>query len=316
MENRDTSLADGLDRRGLLKCAAWAGTGLIWSMYGGVLTSRSFGQDAKPEDSAKVADFMFVQISDTHFGFNKEPNADPTVTIKEAIKKINALPKPPAFVLHTGDITHLAKPAQFDAAGQVLKELKTNVFYTPGEHDVVSDETKLFLERYGKGSSGLGWRSFDHAGVHFVGLVNVVNLKANGLGYLGKEQLDWLKADLKSLKDSTPIVVYAHMPLWMIHEKWGWGTDDSAEALAELRRFGSVTVLNGHIHQIMQKVEGNVTFHTARSLAFPQPKPGEAPNAGPMKNVAADKLRDMLGLTAVDYVVKRSPLAIVDSTLA
>jgi 3',5'-cyclic AMP phosphodiesterase CpdA len=314
MEDRSL-LRDGIDRRGLLKCAAWAGTGLIWSVYGGVLSSRSFGQDPAT-DAATTADFTFVQISDTHFGFNKEPNADPAVTIREAIKKINALPKRPAFVLHTGDITHLAKPAQFDSAAHILKELKSEVYYVPGEHDTEADDTKAFRERYGKDTLGLGWRSFDHQGVHFVGLVNVVNLKANGLGYLGKEQIDWLKADLKSLKDSTPIVVYAHMPLWMIYEKWGWGTDDSAEALKELKRFGSVTVLNGHIHQILQKVEGNVTFHTARSLAFPQPKPGQARNPGPMKNVAAEELRSMIGVSSVDFVVKRSSLAITDSSLA
>jgi 3',5'-cyclic AMP phosphodiesterase CpdA len=311
MEARDT-LRDGLDRRGLLKCAAWAGAGLIWSVQGGLLASRAFGQD----NAAKAADFTFVQISDTHFGFNKEPNADPTVTIKEAIKKINALPVAPAFVLHTGDVTHLAKPAQFDQAAEILKGIKANVLYVPGEHDTEGDDTKAFRERYGKDTKGLGWRSFDHQGVHFVGLVNVVSLKANGLGYLGKEQLDWLKADLKAQGDSTPIVVYAHMPLWTIEEKWGWGTDDSAEALKELKRFGSVTVLNGHIHQIMQKVEGNVTFHTARSLAFPQGKPGEVKGPGPLKNVAADKLRSFLGASKVEFVAKKSSLAITDSSLA
>jgi Icc protein len=309
------ALRDGVDRRGFLKCAAWAGTGLVWTVSGGVLSSRAFGQDAGAE-GGRSADFMFVQISDTHIGFSKDPNKDPAATVREAIQKINALPNAPAFVLHTGDITHLAKPAEFDAAAEVLKGLKSEVHYVPGEHDVLSDETKPYLERYGKGTKGLGWRSFDHAGVHFVGLVNVVNLRASGLGYLGAEQLEWLKKDLEPVKDSTPVVVFTHMPLWTIHEKWGWGTDDSAQALQDLRRFGSVTVLNGHIHQIMQKVEGNITFHTARSLAFPQPKPGEASNPGPMKNVAADKLRDMLGITSVDVVVKRGTLALVDSTLA
>ncbi|HEV3027513.1 MAG TPA: metallophosphoesterase [Planctomycetota bacterium] len=315
MNEAPGALRDGVDRRGFLQCAAWAGTGLVWTVSGGVLSSRAFGQDAGVEGD-RSADFMFVQISDTHIGFSKEPNKDPASTVREAIQKINALPKAPAFVLHTGDITHLAKPAEFDAAAEVLKGLKVEVHYVPGEHDVLSDETKPYLERYGKGTKGLGWRSFDHAGVHFVGLVNVVNLRASGLGYLGTEQLEWLKKDLEPVKDSTPVVVFTHMPLWTIHEKWGWGTDDSAQALQELRRFGSVTVLNGHIHQIMQKVEGNITFHTARSLAFPQPKPGEASNPGPMKNVAADKLRDMLGITSVDVVARRGALAVVDSTLA
>ncbi len=315
MNNERELLQDGVDRRGFLQCAAWAGTGLLWSVSGGILSSRAFGQEDRAK-SGNAADFAFVQISDTHFGFTKEPNKDPAATVLDAVRKVNALPQTPAFILHTGDITHLAKAAEFDAAADVLKGLKADVHYVPGEHDVLSDETKPYLERYGKGTKGLGWKSFDHAGVHFAGLVNVVNLRASGLGFLGAEQLEWLKKDLEPLSDSTPVVVYTHMPLWTIHEKWGWGTDDSAQALALLRRFGSVTVLNGHIHQIMQKVEGNITFHTARSLAFPQPKPGEASNPGPMKNVAADKLRDMLGITSVNVVAKSGTLAVVDSTLA
>jgi len=315
MNKDQESLGDRMDRRGFLECAAWAGTGLLWTVSGGILSSRAFGQEGTGKGGAR-AEFTFVQISDTHFGFSKEPNKDPAATVQEAIRKVNALPSAPAFVLHTGDITHLAKPAEFDAAAQVLKGLRADVHYVPGEHDVLSDETKPYLERYGKGTKGLGWKSFDHGGIHFVGLVNVVNLRPSGLGYLGAEQLEWLKKDLEPHSDSTPVVVYTHMPLWTIHEKWGWGTDDSEQALTLLRRFGSVTVLNGHIHQIMQKVEGNITFHTARSLAFPQPKPGEASNPGPMKNVPADKLREMLGITSVGVVSNPGTLAVIDSTLA
>jgi 3',5'-cyclic AMP phosphodiesterase CpdA len=306
------SALDRTDRRGFLQCAAWAGAGLIWTVQGGVLRSRAFGQ----EPEAKTDGFTFVQISDTHIGFAKDPNKDPAVTVKEAIQKVRALPKAPAFVLHTGDVTHLAKPAEFDAAAEVLKDLKTTLHCVPGEHDTVNDGTKLFLEKFGdKDARGLGWKSFDQGGVHFVALVNVCNLKTNGTGFLGAEQLDWLKSDLKSVKDSTPVVVYAHMPLWTIQESWGWGTDDAAAALAELKRFGSVTVLNGHVHQVFQKVEGKVTFHTARSLAFPQGKPGEAPGPGPLKTVAADKLRGLLGVTQVELAPKSTTLAVVDSTL-
>jgi 3',5'-cyclic AMP phosphodiesterase CpdA len=315
MNQDQGSNGDRIDRRGFLECAAWAGTGLLWTVSGGILSSRAFGQEGRVKDGAR-ADFTFVQISDTHFGFSKEPNKDPAATVLEAVRKVNALPSAPAFVLHTGDITHLAKPAEFDAAAQVLKGLKAEVHYVPGEHDVLSDETKPYLERYGKGTKGFGWRSFDHGGVHFVGLVNVVNLRPSGLGYLGADQLEWLKKDLEGLTDSTPVVVYTHMPLWTVYEMWGWGTDDSEQALAMLRRFGSVTVLNGHIHQIMQKVEGNITFHTARSLAFPQGKPGEVPSPGPLKNVPADKLRDMLGITSVGVVSTPGTLAVIDSTLA
>jgi len=260
--------------------------------------------------------FSFVQISDSHIGFSKEPNKDVIATFQEAVNRINALPQRPAFILHTGDLTHLSKPDEFDTVAQVLQGVKAErTFYVPGEHDVFSDEGQLYLQRYGKGTRGSGWHSFDYQGVHFIGLVNVMDLKAGGLGMLGADQLAWLKDDVASLGDSTPIVVFAHVPLWSVYPQWGWGTEDSAQALALLRRFGSLTVLNGHVHQILQKVEGNVTFHTARSTAFPQPEPGKAESPGPIKNVPADKLRGMLGLTEVHYVEHQTPLAIADSTL-
>jgi len=304
---------DGIDRRGFLECMAWVGTGIAWTVTGGVLSSRVFGQDS---DQAKKGDFTFVQISDSHIGFSKEPNKDVVGTLQATVDRINALPQRPELLIHTGDLTHLSKPQEFDTVAEVLKGAKVGkTIYVPGEHDVFADDGKQYLDRYGKGTRGLGWHSFEHKGVHFVGLVNVANLKPGGLGTLGTEQLDWLKRDVAGLADSTPIVVYAHVPLWTVYPKWGWGTEDSEQALASLKRFGSVTVLNGHIHQIMQKVEGNVTFHTARSTAFPQPEPGKAASPGPIKNVPADKLRAMLGLSRVNYAENRGALAIVDATL-
>jgi 3',5'-cyclic-AMP phosphodiesterase len=311
MTDRTPSARDGIDRRGFLECMAWVGTGVAWAVAGGVLTSRVLGQQPK-----EAADFTFVQLSDSHIGFAKEPYKDVAATLKLAVDQVNALPKPPAFLLHTGDLTHLAKPEEFDAVAEVLKGAKAErTLYVPGEHDVFTDDGKRYLERYGKGTQGTGWHSFDVKGVHFVGLVNVMNLKAGGLGVLGKEQLDWLKKDLAGLGDSTPVVLFAHVPLWTVYEKWGWGTEDAEQALALVKRFGSVTVLNGHIHQAMQKVEGKVTFHTARSTAFPQPEPGKADSPGPIKNVAADKLRQVLGLTKVSYTENKGTLAVVDSTL-
>ncbi|HLJ92968.1 MAG TPA: metallophosphoesterase [Gemmataceae bacterium] len=304
---------DGIDRRGFLKCMAWVGTGLAWSVSGGVLSSRALGQKTEPQ---RRADFTFAQISDSHIGFTKEPNKDVTSTLERAIARINALPTRPDFLIHTGDLTHLAKPEEFDTCSQVLKAAKVDtVFYVPGEHDVFTDDGKSYMDRYGKGTQGRGWRSFDHKGVHFIGLVNVMNLQAGGMGVLGKEQLDWLQKDLAALGDSTPIVVFAHVPLWTVYPKWGWGTEDSLQALSLLKRFGSVTVLNGHIHQNLQKIEGNIRFHTARSTAFPQPEPGKAPSPGPIKNVPADKLRSVLGLTSVAYVEQKHSLAIVDTSL-
>jgi 3',5'-cyclic AMP phosphodiesterase CpdA len=314
MENQidNTPQGDGVDRRGFLECMTLAGTGLAWAVSGGVLSSRAFGKETR----AAKGDFTFVQISDSHVGFTKEPNKDVVGTLKIAVDRINALPQPPAFVLHTGDLTHLAKSDEFDTVAEVLKGVKSGkVFYVPGEHDVFTDDGKSYLARYGKGTQGGGYHSFDYGGVHYVGLVNVMNLKAAGLGTLGKDQLDWLKKDLAGKGDSTPIVVFAHVPLWTVYEKWGWGTEDGAQALALLKRFGSVTVLNGHVHQIMKKVEGNLTLHTACSTAFPQPEPGKATSPGPIKTVAADKLRGLLGLTKVSYVENKGTLAVADSSL-
>lgn len=305
---------DGIDRRGFLKCMAWAGTGLVWTLSGGIPVSRAFGKTMQA-NTHNAKDFSFVQISDSHMGFNKPANPDVVSTLQAAIQKINALPEKPDFLLHTGDITHLSRPEQFDNVDQILKTASAKeVFFVPGEHDVLDDNGKSYLDRYGKAAKGSGWYSFDQKGVHFIALVNVMNLKAGGLGSLGADQLQWLQDDVRHLKHSTPIVLFAHVPLWTIYPEWGWGTEDSSQALSYLKKFGSVTVLNGHIHQTMQKVEGHVTFHTACSTAFPQPQPGKADSPGPMK-VPAEQLRSVLGITRVDYVRKRHSLAITDSTL-
>jgi Icc protein len=307
---------DGIDRRGFLKCMAWAGTGAFCVMRGGVLKSYSMSRVSEMNASDMKGELSFVQISDSHMGFNKPANPDVAATLQAAVDKINALSSPPEFLLHTGDISHLSKPEEFDGVEQILKSASAkDVFYVPGEHDLLNDDGKQYHERFAKGAQEGGWYSFEKKGVHFVGLVNVMNLKAGGLGTLGHEQLEWLEKDVKHLKSSTPIVVFAHIPLWAVYPEWGWGTEDSAQALAYLKKFGSVTVLNGHIHQTMQKVEGNVTFHTACSTAFPQPKPGEAPSPGPMK-VPAEQLRSVLGITDVNYVRGQHALAVVDSTLA
>jgi 3',5'-cyclic AMP phosphodiesterase CpdA len=301
--------ADGIDRRGFLRCMAWVGTGVAWTMCGGVLVSRVLGQESA------AGDFSFVQLSDSHVGFSRPPNTDVKATLKLAVQKINALPQAPAFALHTGDLTHLSKPAEFDDVAEILKGARVGrMYYVPGEHDVY-DKGKLYRERYGKGTRGAGWYSFDFKGTHFVGLVNVAGISHGDLGVLGKDQLEWLKKDLGGLTASTPVVVFAHIPLWTVYEKWGWGTSDSAQALALLKRFGSVAVLNGHVHQVLQKVEGKVTFHSAASTAFPQPAPGKAASAGPRKDVPAGKLRSLLGITRVSHVRGKDALAIVDPTL-
>ena len=306
--------ADGITRRHALECMIWAGTGVLWTVSGGVPHSSLLGGAAAAAEAP--SGLSFLQISDSHVGFDKPANPNALGTLREAIGLVQAMPKKPAFMIHTGDISHLSKAAQFDDADQVIGGAGLKVHYVPGEHDMIDEDNgKLYLDRYGREAKGAGWYSFDIQGVHFIGLVNVVDLKAGGMGNLGAEQLAWLADDLKGRSTSTPIVVFAHIPLWALYPAWGWGTSDAEQALTLLKSFGSVTVLNGHIHQLMQKVEGNVTFHTARSTAFPQPAPGTASSPGPML-VAADKLRSMLGIREVAINQGSTPLAIVDRALA
>ena len=311
-QNHDGGVShDGIDRRGFLECMAWAGTGVLWTVGSGVLSSRAFGQTG-----AASGELHFVQISDSHMGFSKLANPDVTATLQAAVEKINALPVQPEFIIHTGDLSHDSTAAQFDTLDQVLKGAKARqVYFVPGEHDTSIDDGKLYLSRYGRalGAKGSGWYSFTHKDVHFVGLNNTAAVE--GLGHLGDEQIAWLAADLGAQPASRPVVVFAHIPLWSVYPEWGWGTGDSERALALLKRFGSVTVLNGHIHQVMQKVEGGITFHTAMSTAFPQPAPGNAKSPGPMK-VPDEKLKSVLGITDVKSVISGRSLAVVDSTLA
>ncbi len=306
----------GPNRRKVLECMTWVGTGVLWTISGGVPHSLGLIDQAMAADanSTKALGLTFLQISDSHMGFDKPANPNAKGTLEEAIDRIKAIPTKPAFMIHTGDITHLSKEQQFDDAEQIISQAKLDVHYVPGEHDIVDPDIRLYKERYGRGTKGSGYYSFDANGVHFMGLVNVANLKGGGMGSLGDEQLEWIEDDLKGRSASTPIVLFAHIPLWTVYPEWGWGTEDSARALGYLKRFGSVTVLNGHIHQVMQKVEGNVTFHTARSTAFPQPAPGTAPSPGPMK-VPDEQLRKMLGTASVTFKHGEQRLAIVDTPL-
>jgi 3',5'-cyclic AMP phosphodiesterase CpdA len=303
---------DGVNRRKVLECMTWVGTGVLWTIAGGIPRSTGLLGEAQ---AAEADGLTFLQISDSHVGFDKPANPNALGTLEECINKVIALPTKPAFMIHTGDISHLSTAAQFDDADRIISQAKLDVHYVPGEHDFLDPDLKLYKERYGRNAKGAGWYSFDANGVHFIGLVNVVDLKAGGLGNLGNEQLEWLEDDVKSRSASTPIVVFAHIPLWTVYQDWGWGTGDGAQALSYLKKFGSVTVLNGHIHQVMQKVEGNVTFHTARSTAFPQPAPGTAPSPGPMK-VPDDKLRTVLGIANVTFKQNEQRLAIVDTPIA
>jgi 3',5'-cyclic AMP phosphodiesterase CpdA len=299
-------------RRAALECMLWAGTGVLWTVQAGVPRSALLGGGAA--QAAEPAGLSFMQISDSHIGFAKPPNPDPAETLREAVAQVRAYRRDAALLIHTGDVSHLSKPAQFDLAEQEIRAAGLETHYVPGEHDVLDEDGAAFFQRFTK-AGPRGWYSFDQQGVHFIGLNNVQNLRAGGLGNLGAAQLAWLADDLDGRSASQPIVVFAHVPLWTVYADWGWGTDDGAQALALLKRFGSVTVLNGHIHQVMQKVEGDVTFHTARSTAFPQPAPGTAASPGPIKDTPPGRLRSLLGITRVAQIHGRERLAIVDTTL-
>jgi hypothetical protein len=303
-------------RRQALRCLAFGGAGTLFTLAGGVFTPVDLAlAAADPIGTARLGRPLFVQLSDTHIGFNKEANPDVAGSAKRSIELVNAMPEQPALIVHTGDITHLSKPAEFDLAQQLFAGLRVSELHSvPGEHDT-TDQAQEYMSRFGAASQNRGYYSFDHAGVHFVALVNVLEFKPGGLGTLGAEQLKWVEADLKGRAASTPIVVFAHMPLWTIYEPWGWGTEDAPQLMQSLRRFGSVTVLNGHIHQIVQKTEGNITFHTARSTAYPQPAPGVGAGPGPLK-VPADELPGMLGVSSVSVVKHPRGLAFTDRTLA
>ena len=311
------SIVDKVDRRGLLQCMGWAGTAAVFTLAGGVPGSSMLGTAAAVARPVRgTAGLSFIQISDTHVGFNKAANPDPVATLRETVARVRAMPVRPDFALHTGDVTHLAKPEQFDTARALLSELNMPIHFVPGEHDIVDgNDPRPFLTQLGKDRSSDGWYSFDVGGAHFIALVNVLNLADKGMGSLGETQLAWLQKDVAGLSASTPIVLFSHFPLWALYPDWGWGTADAAQALSLLRRFGSVTALNGHIHQIQRRVEGNVSFHSARSTAYPQPAPGEGPGPGPLV-LPPERLRSAIGVSSVSLHSHVGPIAITDTALA
>jgi 3',5'-cyclic-AMP phosphodiesterase len=311
----DAGPADPNRRRALGCLAAWSGAAVIWTVAGGV--PRALGATNGATTAASKNALTFVQISDTHFGFHKEANPDIVGGVRRAIADINGLPDHPAFVVHTGDVSHLSKPEEFGQAKEILSEIKVDrIHYVPGEHDAIDDGVSGFLKFFDHDGKGVAWYSFDQGGVHFVGLNNVLNFKMGTLASFGDEQLAWLKKDLAGVSKSTPVVILAHIPMWNVWEPWGWGTADSDAALALLKPFGSVTVLNGHIHQVLQKVEGHVSLHTARSLAYPLPTPGQAGvgEPGPVK-VPAGELGKLLGTRQLNLVRGKHDLALIDTPL-
>jgi Icc protein len=310
---------DDIDRRGFLKCMARAGTGVVFALSGcGEVATTRLGANAAPHARSS---FTFVQISDSHVGFDKPANPDVVHTLEQCIARINALPQRPSFVVHTGDHVHLSTPEEFDTVKQLLGTIKAgHVFHVPGEHDVFVDQGKRYRQFFGKGSRGTGYYSFDEGGVHFLALANVQASEAesggatnNGLGVLGAEQLAFIKKDLAARSSDTPIVIFGHVPLLAVYPKWGWATKESAQVLKLLKRFGSVTALNGHIHQLIEKTEGKIVMHTAASTAYPLHPPGDV--APEPLVVPAGTLPSRIGIRTVHFVRGSSSIALKDQSL-
>ncbi len=272
-----------MKRASFLEHVAWTGAGIAYTLgAGGLMTGRAL--------AGASATVEFVQISDSHIGFHQAANPDVSATLKMAVDAINAMPAQPSFVVHTGDITHLSTPQQFDDARAILSTLKAPLIALPGEHDVIGNDFATYLSNFKiPHSTAGGWASWDRNGVHYIVLLNVFNFEKMGL--MGADQLAWLAKDLSAVAKTTPVVVFTHVPLYALFPQWGWTTEDGSKALAMLQPFEHVTVLNGHIHQIVTHQEGNIRFASADATAYPQPKPGSAPKPGPVTLPHDDLLR-------------------------
>jgi hypothetical protein len=303
---------NGMTRRQLIRHTAWFGSAVVLTVVGGEVISHIAGSTPTTSQATRPT-LRFAQISDSHIGFSGGANPNVAGTFGEAINQVNNLGYTPDFVIHTGDLTHLAAPAQFDQVKQMLSGLNApHIFTVPGEHDTGDDAGVKYRQFFGAGTRGDGWYSFDIAGVHVIALVNTVHLPK--LGQLGNEQLEWIEKDVAGLSSDTPIIVFSHIPMFAMYPDWGWGTEDAAQALSYLKRFSSVTCLNGHVHQLFSKTEGNVTFYTGTTTAYPLPHPGDGPAPKPV-TLPAGQLHDALGIREVSYVKGQQALALKEQKL-
>jgi 3',5'-cyclic AMP phosphodiesterase CpdA len=303
-----------MTRRQLMRHSAWFGAAVVLTVAGGEVISQIAGSGGAADRAQPARPTLrFAQISDSHIGFTGTANSNVTDTFSRAIEQINGLDHPPDFVIHTGDLTHLATPAQFDQVKQMMTGLRTpHIFTVPGEHDSIDDGGQKYRQAFGAGTQGEGWYSFDTAGVHVIALVNTLDMKK--LGHLGTDQLEFIEKDVAPLSSDTPIIVFSHIPLFAMYPDWGWGTDDATQALSYLRRFSSVTCLNGHVHQLFTKTDGNITFHSASTTAYPLPHPGDGPAPKPV-TLPAGKLADVLGIREVSYIQGQQALALKEEKL-
>jgi len=261
-------MANEIERRDFLKLTAISGLGVVFaSALPGM--ARAAGQD----------DFYFVQLSDTHWGFEGPPNPDARGTLKKAVAAVNSLEREPDFIMFTGDLTHttdspVERRKRMSEFKEIVKDLKAKtVRFMPGEHDASLDNGKAFQEFF-----GATHYTFDHKGVHFIVLDNVSDPRA----IIGDEQLGWLAADLRQQKDDASIVVFTHRPLFDLYPQWDWATRDGAKAVDLLMPYENVAVFYGHIHQEHHHMTGHIAHHAAKGLMFPLPEAGKAPTRAPL----------------------------------
>jgi 3',5'-cyclic AMP phosphodiesterase CpdA len=302
-----------MSRRQLMRHSAWFGAAVALTVAGGEVISHVAG-DGTASASPDTGQLRFVQVSDSHLGCKGPANPDVAATFAAAVNQVNSLGYEPDFVIHTGDITHLSAAAEFNQARDMMSDLRTpRVFTVPGEHDSINDGGRGYRKVFGAQSLGEGWYSFDIKGVHVISLVNTTSVDA--LGHLGNDQLDFVRRDIAGVSSETPVILFSHIPLFAMYPTWGWSTDDATKLLAMFRRFGSVTCLNGHVHQLFKKTEGNVTFHSATATCYPLPEPGKAKAPLPV-TLPAGKLTAALGVRTVSYQTGTKNLAITDEQLA
>jgi hypothetical protein len=266
-----------IDRRSFLKLTAVGGGVVFVSGLEGCASAGMAGGSA--------GDFHFVQLSDTHWGFEGAPNPDAANTLKKAVATVNALSQQPDFIVFTGDLTHttddpIVRRKRLSEFRDIVKALKVqNIRFIPGEHDASLDNGAAYKEFFGETHY-----TFDHKGVHFIALDNVSDPAAK----IGDAQLAWLKTDLSKLDKNAPIIVFTHRPLFDLAPKWDWATRDGAQAVDALLPYANVTVFYGHIHQENHHLTQHIPHHAAKSLIFPLPAPGSQEKRAPLAwNAAA-----------------------------
>jgi hypothetical protein len=296
-----------IDRRDFMRLAAIAGITYASGLRAGPYGAKDASSATKPGD-----DFYFVQLSDTHWGYEGPINPDARGTLPKAIAAVNALAEAPDFIVFTGDLTHLTlnpkeRRARLTQVREQLAGLKVREIHVlPGEHDASADHGEAFQEIFGPTHY-----AFDHKGIHFVALDNV----SDPNGAIGDEQLAWFAGVLETLPKDQPLVVLTHRPLFDLYPAWGWATADGARAVELMMPFRNATVFYGHIHQENTHMTGHIGHHAAKSLIFPMPAPGSQPDHKPLPWDPAHPYRGLgwrdveAELDAARFAIEEHPIA-------